>query len=606
MRRIFVSTIFLITVMFSLTYGISKTNIINSGDYYYGTGLSYDFGEAKDQALKELTEQIAVRIASSFETKVMETTENISKSVQSIIRTHSTATLQNVLTISQQTSDGQIEVFCYLEKSKVNEIFSRRKKLIAGMVNKSEQLIRERNIAFALKNLYFASILLNSLPDQNVYYEGVNYSIEIPARINNIILDISLDFDKDRFLSEKEREITLKVNYDNRPISLLDFNFWDGSNQVSVQARDGLATFCLLGASVKFDKLKTNIKYAYYESRHEYSVVADLWPLVNRPDFNGQIDVPLVKSEAIPKKPVIAKQSEFNIELSCEDKNAPLESIARTTQQFLGLIENGDTLQISKQYSDDTFLQKKVKDYIKFNKARPLDNNIQAKLNKTRDGWELRRIRMLHNYPSVHKETTEYLVLDFSENGRLVDLNSSISDYLYQEFVKESKFGDDWGNRQEIIKFLEKYRTAYLVRDIETVDLMFADEALIIIGRILKSKPLPNDMVKYEKLGNQPDVEYLRLKKSDYIARQQQIFKSQKDIFLDFGSFDIIKKNNAPNIYGVEMRQSYVSTTYGDEGYLFLLIDFNEPDPLIYVRAWQPNAWSEDELIRTANFRIYK
>jgi hypothetical protein len=54
------------------------------------------------------------------------------------------------------------------------------------------------------------------------------------------------------------------------------------------------------------------------------------------------------------------------------------------------------------------------------------------------------------------------------------------------------------------------------------------------------------------------------------------------------------------------MRQSYASTTYADEGYLFLLIDFAEEDPMIYVRAWQPETWSDDELIKTANFRIYK
>jgi hypothetical protein len=39
---------------------------------------------------------------------------------------------------------------------------------------------------------------------------------------------------------------------------------------------------------------------------------------------------------------------------------------------------------------------------------------------------------------------------------------------------------------------------------------------------------------------------------------------------------------------------------------LFLLIDFAEEDPMIYVRAWQPETWSDDELIKTANFRIYK
>ncbi len=83
-----------------------------------------------------------------------------------------------------------------------------------------------------------------------------------------------------------------------------------------------------------------------------------------------------------------------------------------------------------------------------------------------------------------------------------------------------------------------------------------------------------------------------------------------QDIFLDFSSLNIIRKNNQPSIYGVEMRQTYKSTTYGDEGYLFLLIDF-EPDtlsenPLIYVRAWQPNAWNPEEIIKTSDFIVHK
>jgi hypothetical protein len=222
-------------------------------------------------------------------------------------------------------------------------------------------------------------------------------------------------------------------------------------------------------------------------------------------------------------------------------------------------------------------------------------------------GWEIRKIRIGHSYPSISKETTEYLVLDFDENGKLVDFNTCITDYLFEQYVRNPDLGSDWQNRQEIVKFLEKYRTAYLVRDINTVDMMFADEALIIIGRMIQKAKLPEDMVKYQKLGeDQPDVEYIELTKHEYMNRQRQVFKSQEDIFLDFSSFDIIKKNNCPNVYGVEMRQAYNSTTYSDEGHLFLLIDFNDVDPLIYVRAWQPHAWDDDELIKTANFRIYR
>ncbi len=50
----------------------------------------------------------------------------------------------------------------------------------------------------------------------------------------------------------------------------------------------------------------------------------------------------------------------------------------------------------------------------------------------------------------------------------------------------------------------------------------------------------------------------------------------------------------------------YLSKQESDEGYLFLLIDFTERDPLIYVRSWQPNEWNDSSLVRTANFRIYK
>ncbi len=135
---------------------------------------------------------------------------------------------------------------------------------------------------------------------------------------------------------------------------------------------------------------------------------------------------------------------------------------------------------------------------------------------------------------------------------------------------------------------------------------MFAEDAIIIIGRKLERRKLPENAVRYEKLGAQPDHDYLRLSKERYLQRQKQIFVQNQDISLDFSTFNIIKKNDQDSVYGVEMRQSYTSTTYGDEGYLFLLVDFREKDPLIYVRAWQPNAWSSDELIRTANFKIHK
>ena len=300
----------------------------------------------------------------------------------------------------------------------------------------------------------------------------------------------------------------------------------------------------------------------------------------------------------------------YNFDIQYEEDVPVAEKILLETNTFLEVLKTGSLDSVQAHYAADSFLCEKITNYIKHNHPQPLQKNIGGEFNKTRNGYELRRIRMLHTYPTIHKQSNDYLVLDFNKDGKLVDLNTCISNQLYQKFVKQAEYGKDWGNRQEIIKFLEKYRTAYLTRDIKTVDMMFAEEAIIIVGRKLQTKSLSPDIIKYKPIGRQPDYDYVKLTKQEYLNRQRRVFKTTQDIFLDFSTFNIVRKNNQPSIYGVEMRQSYTSTGYADEGYLFLLIDF-EPDtlsndPLIYVRAWQPNAWSKEEMIRTGDFVVHK
>jgi len=608
----FIFSVFLVEPLFAQSAGraIDQKIITQSGEYYYGTGTSFNANEARDHALKSLTEQIAVRVASSFEHKLKEDKEGLNSNVMSVLQTHSAATLKNVETKSHPLPSGEIEVFCYLKKSEVARIFEERKKLIAEIAEKALKNERNANISFALKLNYFALLLANSLPEETVVYQNVNYTTEIPARIHRIILNTKFAFVQDEHRSDKEREITVKVSLNGMKASLVDFNFWDGSNQVAVQGRDGLATFHLFGASTNFKELKLHLKYAFYESRNEYNVVADLWDLVSKPTFQSSHTVRLEQSVATKPEPAEkinrADTGKWKIKLATQDTIPAQQEIKQSTATFLDIITAKNFKDLDKHFKADPFLHKKLSDYLKFNHAEIPDKHIDAKLYKTPHGYELRKIRALHRYPTLNKQTTEYLVLDFTEEGKLYDINLSITENLFNEFVKQAKFAKDWQHRQEIIKFIEKYRTAYQTRDISKIDMMFAEDALIIIGREVKRKKLPENMVRYQKFGDQPNIEYLKLKKSEYLARQKRVFKAQKDIFLDFSNFDIIKKNNSKNVYGIEMRQNYASTTYADEGYLFLLIDFNGKDPLIYVRAWQPNEWDEETLIKTANFRIYK
>lgn len=590
-----------------------EEQILQSSDYYCGVGVSLDSREAKDLALKELTEQIAVTITSSFEHKVKESSQNLVEDVKSIMSTHSRASLKNVQTLTKQLETGEISVFCYIRKSEVEKIFTARKKLIATISAKADKNESQANLAFALKLNYYALLLVNSLPDETIEYDGVNYTTKLPQKINHIIQNLNYRFKSQEIVSDKERLITFDILYKDKPVSLIDFSFWDGANQVLVRGRDGKASFHLFGGSVYFESLKLNTKIAYYENRKEYNVVNDLWDIVQKPVFNTIKDVKLeLDSEhAEQQKEHIqatgdTRDSRWNIQLTTKDSVPCLDNISKSTQSLLDMLTQKDPRSLKEIYGSDPFLLQKLVNYMKHNNAEFPEPTVDAQINKTVTGFELRKLQMIHNYPTLNKQTTEYVVLDFNEHGQLIDINLSITENLYNTFVEQSKFAGDWSRRQQIIKFVEKYRTAYQTRDINMVSHLFTEEALIIIGREIKRKKLSEDAISYQKFYNQPDIEYLRLTKDQYIKRQEQVFKKQSDIFLDFSEFDIVKKNNAQDVYGVEMRQSYSSTTYSDEGYLFLLIDFSGHDPLIYVRAWQPNEWDKENLVKTSNFRIYK
>ena len=599
-----------IAFLFLITLGIDgfsqirvKEDIIISRDYYYGTGISQDENRAREEAIAEICEMVAINVSSKFELNVREENDDYNEKATSLIQTYTTGTLRDVESIRTVQPDGEIELFCYIPKSEVNEIFNERIQFVRSLRKNADENRTAGNLAMALKNYYFALILLKSVPAERLGQEHNDLVIKIPQIINEIIQDIDFKVKADELISPKERHIEFTVAYKEQPVSSLHFRFWDGSQLTGVgQVRDGKANIILYGPSVDFDDLKIFIQYEYYNARRELLAVEQLWDLVSRPEFNVQKTIALANSKG--EKVNIDRTGSLSLR-PAEDISVE-ENILENTISFINLLSASSKEDILTTYGNDDFLKKKIEAYMDYNRPIPLSNEVSADVNVTRHGYEVRKIPVIHDYPSLHKQSNEYLVLDFDESGWLVDFNLCITDDLYDKFVMQATYGKDWGNRQEIIKFIEKYRTAFFTRDIETIDLMFADEALILIGRKIQPKKKSMNEIAYAPLPGQPGFEQIQLTKQQYLTRQKQVFNHQNDIFIDFSTFEIKKKNNAPDVYGVEMRQNYSSTTYADEGYLFLLIDFREQYPLIYIRAWQPNEWDTNHLINTSNFRIYK
>ena len=158
-------------------------------------------------------------------------------------------------------------------------------------------------------------------------------------------------------------------------------------------------------------------------------------------------------------------------------------------------------------------------------------------------------------------------------------------------------------SRHKILSYCEHLRTSYTTRDIDFLRQVFSDNALIIVGHVVKTGDSAGSAMALN-----PGVKYNVRSKHEYLDRLTKIFNSGKDIDVTFSDFMIMRHPTVKGIYGVTLRQQYSCGSYDDDGYLFLLWDFRDMSmPLIHVRTWQPTLsinLGNDELIDISDFNL--
>ena len=145
---------------------------------------------------------------------------------------------------------------------------------------------------------------------------------------------------------------------------------------------------------------------------------------------------------------------------------------------------------------------------------------------------------------------------------------------------------DQWdpGSRMILINFLEDYQTAYALKRLDYLDKVFSDDALIVVGTVLKQKQKGDVM----HLATETKVRYDTLSKEKYIDKLHSVFGKNEFVNIRFLDTDFTQHKSGLELYGIQVKQEYLSSTYGDVGYLFLMVDLREELPVIHVRTWEP------------------
>ena len=169
--------------------------------------------------------------------------------------------------------------------------------------------------------------------------------------------------------------------------------------------------------------------------------------------------------------------------------------------------------------------------------------------------------------------------------------------------ILSGKLGvDDAERRRVILNYCEHFRMAYTTKDIDFLRQLFSDNALIIVGNVVKTMPDVED-----KYMSRQQVTYNIRTKKEYLERLSKAFATNKKIDVRFSDFKIMRHPTKDGIYGVTLRQGYKSDSYADDGWLFLLWDFRDKSmPRIHVRTWQPakSISSDDDVIDIGYFNL--
>ena len=176
-------------------------------------------------------------------------------------------------------------------------------------------------------------------------------------------------------------------------------------------------------------------------------------------------------------------------------------------------------------------------------------------------------------------------VFTLDKNGMVTDFHLALDANLYISVMSSATEVDDFIRRQLILEYVERFRNAYCLKDLNFLEQIFSDDALIITGKVVKQ--VKSDLNRQSLNNNK--VVYSKQNKKQYLTNLAGVFKRNQRINVLFDEIKVVKHPAKEDFYGVTLKQGWSADSYSDVGYLFLLWDFTNPDaPQIHVRTWQP------------------
>ncbi len=557
----------------------------NISEYIYGDGVGTTLAIADDAALVDLLRKISVTVKGDFISREKESTTgkdfNFESSYESIIKTYTNATITNTERIIIKP-EPNAHVLRYVKRAEIDRIFISRRNKVYEFIEIADVALSKQQIDDALRYYYWAYSLVKSLRYPNEAKMEVDGKERLlitwlPTKLEEIFRDISINAKK---TGQDTYEISAR--YCGKPIRSMDYSYFNGRDNSAIYSiKDGMGQI-EMNSGLSAQNANVKVEYEFLglaiTDREVESVLKSQEPSVFRKAYYS---VYLPNSAQIGNNYYQASDNKITGNSSSKLTITGSKDHFDKLQKINSSIASNQSANVRHLFTNEGW-----QDFSKILSYGRIQTTTNQKVDFFQEGNETicRGLSCIFKFTN-NRTFNEQLSFTFDKNGKISHVALGLGKQIAEEEILSHEAWSEF-SRKKIVSFLEDYRTAYATKDINFMERVFDDNAVIIVGRKLQSAPQMTDG-KY--LQNEY-VKLTRFSKEEFIKHLRSSFQNKSYINLHFSNCEVIQLKKGVERYGIQVKQDYYSSNYGDTGYLYLLVDLEDPkNPIIHVRTWQEN-----------------
>lgn len=581
-----VSFLLLPFVMYSQNWDYIR----NSGEYYYGESVAPTEAEADKEALAQLVSMIAVHVSSDFtqnyEHNVSGTDLTHNQYVHNCIQTYSSSTLTNCEKMTLGT-EPNITVRRWMKRSELAYIYESRISKAKDMVEMAKEAEENRKLGMALQYYYWAYSLIRSVQYPNDVKDDEGHLLInwILPQMRNILSDIKVTIDR-----IDGENIDLLFTYKGYCISEVEFVYNDGREMCTGKAKDGRGTMQMI-PNYDSKNFFLDIEYEYKSLARGDAEMESVLNVVSKATIPEATDK--LRSQKLPSKQPVSSKAKETHDAKIAPSPTQVVSNSNVYENAMNKILSAiRTHRHTEAYSCFSIDGREMFDQlIGYGKGRIIGTpNITYY--KGHNGKVVARgLQMSFSFRNGTKTTfVEDVAFTFNDKGKVDNVAFGLGKNTEGDILTKKVMWKE-ETREQLMEFLESYKTAYCLKRLDYIKDIFSDDAIIIVGNVTRQYTAQKTDAGKMSIKGKNIITTNRYTKDKYIQNLTRCFRNNEFVNIRFTQSDIqkLEKNADQEIICVQLGQDYNSSTYADQGYLFLMIDMTDKDnPFIKVRTWQP------------------